>query len=243
MRSDDYDVVVVGARCAGSVTGMLLARGGLRVLIIDRARFPSDTISGHMIKPAGVAYLQRWGLLDPVLETGCPPVRGRHVQFGDAELALPPPPPGSLAPLAPRRVALDAVLLQAASRPARRRGGLPPAQITRLRSPWPPRLDDSDLDRVLSPRMALTERLARQSTRLFGPPPPKDAPKIETWRFVRRIYARTFLFAIPAWIVIALDDVPVWLWFLFGIGAVTGLCGFISVDRRIRRLQNGSPDG
>jgi flavin-dependent dehydrogenase len=69
-RSADYDVVVVGARCAGSATGMLLARGGMRVLIIDRGRFPSDTISGHMIKPAGVAYLERWGLLDSLLDTG-----------------------------------------------------------------------------------------------------------------------------------------------------------------------------
>ena len=87
------------------------------------------------------------------------------------------------------------------------------------------------------------ELLARQSTRIFGPSPPKDAPKIETWRFVRRIYARTLLFAIPAWIVIALDDGPVWLWILFGISAVTWLQGFISVNRRIRRLRSSPPDG
>jgi 2-polyprenyl-6-methoxyphenol hydroxylase-like FAD-dependent oxidoreductase len=93
---------------------MLLARAGLRVLVIDRARFPSDTISGHMIKPAGVAYLKRWGLLDSLLATGCPPIRGRRVQFGDCDLALPDPPPGSLPPLAPRRLVLDPLLLDAA---------------------------------------------------------------------------------------------------------------------------------
>ena len=51
---DRYDVIVVGARCAGAPTAMLLARRGFRVLVIDRARFPSDTLSGHMIKPPGV---------------------------------------------------------------------------------------------------------------------------------------------------------------------------------------------
>jgi 2-polyprenyl-6-methoxyphenol hydroxylase-like FAD-dependent oxidoreductase len=93
---------------------MLLARGGLRVLIVDRSCFPSDTISGHMIKPAGVASLERWGLLDSLLDTGCPPIQGRCVHFGDAELALPAPAPGSLPPLAPRRLTLDAILLDAA---------------------------------------------------------------------------------------------------------------------------------
>jgi flavin-dependent dehydrogenase len=66
-----YDVIVVGARCSGSATAMLLARAGMRVLVIDRASFSSDTISGHMIKPAGVARLQRWGLLEQLLATGC----------------------------------------------------------------------------------------------------------------------------------------------------------------------------
>ncbi|MGH7485172.1 MAG: NAD(P)/FAD-dependent oxidoreductase, partial [bacterium] len=66
-RSVRYDVVVVGARCAGSPTAMLLARAGLRVLLVDRATFPSDTISGHFIKTAGVRRLARWGI-QPALE-------------------------------------------------------------------------------------------------------------------------------------------------------------------------------
>jgi 2-polyprenyl-6-methoxyphenol hydroxylase-like FAD-dependent oxidoreductase len=65
-----YDAIVVGARCAGAPTAMLLARAGGRVLLIDRATFPSDTISRHAINQAGVAYLKRWGLLDAVLATG-----------------------------------------------------------------------------------------------------------------------------------------------------------------------------
>ena len=58
-----YDVIVVGTRVAGASTALLLARGGLRVLAVDRARFPSDTLSTHQIQVPGVARLARWGLL------------------------------------------------------------------------------------------------------------------------------------------------------------------------------------
>jgi flavin-dependent dehydrogenase len=44
-----YDAIVVGARCAGAPTAMLLARHGHRVLLVDRASFPSDTVSTHFI--------------------------------------------------------------------------------------------------------------------------------------------------------------------------------------------------
>ena len=63
-----FDVIVVGARCAGSPTAMLLARKGFRVLVVDRATFPSDVISTHFLWPHGASYLNRWGLLDEVLE-------------------------------------------------------------------------------------------------------------------------------------------------------------------------------
>ena len=56
------DVIVAGARCAGSPTAMLLARKGYRVLLVDKATFPSDTMSGHYIHQPGVACLERWGL-------------------------------------------------------------------------------------------------------------------------------------------------------------------------------------
>jgi flavin-dependent dehydrogenase len=112
--SDSYDVIVVGARCAGAPTAMLLARRGFRVLVVDRARFPSDTLSGHMIKPPGVARLKRWGLLDALAATGCPPIRHRHVQFGRQPVSLPPPSAHAPPAYAPRRVVLDQLLVQAA---------------------------------------------------------------------------------------------------------------------------------
>ena len=61
-----YDVIVVGARVAGAATAMLLARRGLRVLCVDRATFPSDTLSTHQIQLPGVAKLKGWGLLDAI---------------------------------------------------------------------------------------------------------------------------------------------------------------------------------
>jgi flavin-dependent dehydrogenase len=61
-----FDVVVVGARCAGSPLAMLLSRQGYRVLLLDKATFPSDRISTHLIRPPGVAALHRWGLWDRI---------------------------------------------------------------------------------------------------------------------------------------------------------------------------------
>ena len=64
-----YDAIIVGARCAGSPTAMLLARKGYRVLVVDRATFPSDTLSSHIVQPSGVAALASWGLLDRLVAT------------------------------------------------------------------------------------------------------------------------------------------------------------------------------
>lgn len=113
----DYDVIVVGARCAGSPTAMLLARQGYRVLLLDRATFPSDTLSTHVITPAGVSALDRWGLLDAVRESGCPPIESWSFDFGPVALrGTPRPAAGHSASYAPRRVLLDALLVGAARR-------------------------------------------------------------------------------------------------------------------------------
>ena len=69
-----YDAIIVGARCAGSPTAMPLARKGYRVLLVDRATFPSDTMSLHYIWQPGVASLKRWVLMDPVAASNCPPI-------------------------------------------------------------------------------------------------------------------------------------------------------------------------
>ena len=118
---DLYDVIVVGARCAGSPTAMLLARLGYRVLLVDRSRFPSDTVSTHLIHRPGIAALRRWGLLDRLVATGCPPIDTYRFDFGPMVLTGCPPAAGE-APgrrdepvaLCPRRKVLDQLLLDAA---------------------------------------------------------------------------------------------------------------------------------
>jgi flavin-dependent dehydrogenase len=112
-----YDVIVVGARCAGAPTAMLLAQRGYRVLLVDRATFPSDTLSTHFIKPPGVAMLRRWGLLGQVIASGCPPVPRFRFDYGTAVLAGSPPPlDGGRESYAPRRMILDTILAEAAVR-------------------------------------------------------------------------------------------------------------------------------
>ncbi len=66
------DVIVVGARCAGCATAIELAGAGRRVVVLDAAAFPSDTLSTHLLWPAGVVELRRLGALDRVLDAGAP---------------------------------------------------------------------------------------------------------------------------------------------------------------------------
>ncbi|MBP7568907.1 MAG: NAD(P)/FAD-dependent oxidoreductase [Acidobacteria bacterium] len=111
-----YDAIVVGARCAGSPTAMLLARQGHRVLLVDRAVFPSDTLSIHYIHQPGVARLQRWGLLGQVAASNCPPIRRLDFDTGPFVLSGPPAPADGVADgYAPRRTVLDKILVDAAA--------------------------------------------------------------------------------------------------------------------------------
>jgi 2-polyprenyl-6-methoxyphenol hydroxylase-like FAD-dependent oxidoreductase len=114
MAENRYDVIVVGARCAGSPTAMLLARKGYRVLVVDRATFPSDTLSTHLVHPPGVAALQRWGLLDQLVATGCPPIDTYRFDFGPVVLAGAPGTPDAPVAYCPRRTVLDPILVAAA---------------------------------------------------------------------------------------------------------------------------------
>lgn len=110
-----YDAIVVGARCAGSPTAMLLARKGYRVLLIDKATFPSDIISTHYIHQPGVARLKRWGLLERVRVSNCPLIFGFHFDVGPFALrGAPAPYEGVAEGLCPRRTVLDKILVDAA---------------------------------------------------------------------------------------------------------------------------------
>ena len=110
-----YDAIVVGARCAGSPTAMLLARLGYRVLVVDRATFPSDTISTHLIHTPGVAAMRRWGLLDQLIATGCPPIHTYVFDLGPILLTGAPGTQESPVSYGPRRTVLDKLLVDAAA--------------------------------------------------------------------------------------------------------------------------------
>jgi flavin-dependent dehydrogenase len=114
--TDPFDAIVVGARCAGSPTAMLLAQKGYRVLVVDRSTFPSDTVSTHFIHAPGVAALRRWDLLDKIVATGCPPVVTYSFDFGPITISgTPLPADGHSTAYAPRRTVLDTLLVDAAS--------------------------------------------------------------------------------------------------------------------------------
>lgn len=110
-----YDAIVVGARCAGAATAFLLAREGFDVLLVDRARFPSEIPHGHYVRMHGPPRLAAWGLLDRVLATGAPPITSITMDLGDYPLTgrglvVDGVPVG----VAPRRAVLDRVLVEAA---------------------------------------------------------------------------------------------------------------------------------
>jgi 2-polyprenyl-6-methoxyphenol hydroxylase-like FAD-dependent oxidoreductase len=110
-----FDAIVLGARCAGAPTAMLLARKGYRVLLVDRATFPSDTMSTHIVHPLGIQALSRWGLLERLVATGCPPIDTYSFDFGAATITGSPGTTEVPVAYCPRRTVLDKLLVDAAA--------------------------------------------------------------------------------------------------------------------------------
>ena len=110
-----YDAIIVGARCAGSPLAALLARKGYRVLVVDRATFPSDTVSTHVVQPLAVAALTRWGLIDRLAATGCPPIHTYTFDFGPVTISGAPGTKDAPVAYCPRRTVLDKLLVDAAA--------------------------------------------------------------------------------------------------------------------------------
>jgi 2-polyprenyl-6-methoxyphenol hydroxylase-like FAD-dependent oxidoreductase len=111
-----FDAIIVGARCAGAPTAMLLARKGYRVLLVDKATFPSDTLSTHIVWPHGAEIIDRWGLFGRLRATGCPPIALR-LTFDVGPFALKGGVTDTNAGrggFCPRRTVLDKLLVDAA---------------------------------------------------------------------------------------------------------------------------------
>lgn len=111
-----YDAIIIGARCAGSPTAMLLARQGHKVLLVDRATFPSDTISTHGIPYKGLVILRKWGLFDRIAATNCPQITKITSDAGDFPLTGNFILPDDSLPwlMCPRRTLLDKILVDCA---------------------------------------------------------------------------------------------------------------------------------
>jgi flavin-dependent dehydrogenase len=111
-----YDAIVVGARCGGAPTAMLLARKGYKVLLVDKMSFPSDIMSTHYIHIPGVAIMDRWGVLEALQATNCPPIHSLDFRM-DGVAFSPPRAAGEEPPFpayCPRRYILDQLLIDAA---------------------------------------------------------------------------------------------------------------------------------
>lgn len=110
-----YDAIIIGARCAGAATAMQLARGGKRVLVLERAKPGSDTMSTHALMRGAVIQLDRWKLLDRVMASGVPEVSRTRFVYGEDIIDLDiRPAHGTSALIAPRRHVLDSILADAA---------------------------------------------------------------------------------------------------------------------------------
>jgi len=112
-----YDAIIVGARCAGSITALALARRGARVLLLDRAAFPSDTLSTANYDHAAAARFRALGVRDAIAATDAPLLPRMRMADVDLEIGFtgtrllgPGEEPGRCV----RRLALDAILVDAA---------------------------------------------------------------------------------------------------------------------------------
>ncbi|MCB2136475.1 MAG: NAD(P)/FAD-dependent oxidoreductase [Rhodobacteraceae bacterium] len=115
-RENTFDVIVVGARCAGAATAMLLARRGVKVLAIDHDHPGTDTMSTHALMRAGVYQLRKWGLLHAIIGAGTPAVRRTSFIYGGEALDIDLKDEDGIAALyAPRRTLLDSTLANAAA--------------------------------------------------------------------------------------------------------------------------------
>jgi flavin-dependent dehydrogenase len=110
-----FDAVVVGARCAGAATALLLARAGARVLLVDKGVYGSDTTSTHALMRGAILQLHRWGVLPAIVAAGTPPVHSTTFSYPQQDVTVPIEPRFGVGALyAPRRALLDRTLVDAA---------------------------------------------------------------------------------------------------------------------------------
>ena len=109
---ESFDVIIVGARCAGSPLATLLTRAGLRVAVVEQATFPRDTLSTHCLHAQALSFLDRLGVTERIRATGAPYLRHYDLRQDDLEVRADiPQPPGDIGGIASvRRFLLDPIL-------------------------------------------------------------------------------------------------------------------------------------
>jgi 2-polyprenyl-6-methoxyphenol hydroxylase-like FAD-dependent oxidoreductase len=115
--NEHFDVVIVGARCAGSPLAIFLKRAGLSVCVVDQAGFPSDALSTHMFQVSGIEVMEKLGIFEDVLATKAPPVTNCYMRFEDVDFSGPPrvrEGDPSVPMLCVRRLSLDVILVEKA---------------------------------------------------------------------------------------------------------------------------------
>ncbi len=116
-QSVEYDALIIGGRAAGGSLAVLLAERGWRVLVIDRDRFPSDTMSTHYMHSTVVPLLDHFGVLSEVVDSlGFRRLTRTRIYLDDCIFEGSMDPSGSGYALAPRRDVLDNLLVQRAMR-------------------------------------------------------------------------------------------------------------------------------
>jgi flavin-dependent dehydrogenase len=111
-----FDAVIVGARCAGAATALLLARAGARVLLIDKGIYGSDTTSTHALMRGAILQLTRWDVLPAIVAAGTPPVHATAFSYDEQDVTVAIEPRFGVSALyAPRRALLDRILVDAAA--------------------------------------------------------------------------------------------------------------------------------
>ena len=110
------DAVIVGARCAGAATALLLARAGARVLLVDKGVYGSDTLSTHALMRGAILQLHRWGVLPTIVAAGTPAVHSTTFSYREQDITVAIEPKFGVSALyAPRRALLDRILVDAAA--------------------------------------------------------------------------------------------------------------------------------
>src|SRR4030095_12069371 len=112
-----FDALIVGARCAGAATALLLGRAGARVVLVDKGMYGTDTLSTHALMRGAVLQLHRWGILPSIVAAGTPPVHSTTFRYREQDVPAPLEERDGVSALyAPRRALLDRLLVDAAVR-------------------------------------------------------------------------------------------------------------------------------